>query len=229
VSQNSLQNLPIYDKTNRMTKLDFCTMIIHLTREHVPEVVQLHASCFSHNFSTKMGKVFLRNYFIGLCGSKLSCSLVYIQNGKIVGYITGGVNARQNMRNVIIHRWSHFILATIRNFFAHPLLLMRRGTTLIRHYFFSNKSSFYSYSTGGIECIAVDKNYSGKRIAEALMRHFITEMQNRNIEAIRLGVEVENHRAQAFYKKMGFQPTNPEETSFIYHIKNPALAIKPKP
>jgi ribosomal protein S18 acetylase RimI-like enzyme len=204
-------------------------MIAHLAREHVPQVAQLHGSCFSHNFSTTMGEAFLRNYFIGLCDSKLSCSFVYIQNGKVVGYITGGVNARQNMRNVIKHRWPHFILAAIRNLFAHPILLIRRGTTLIRHYFFSNKSNFYSYSTGGIEYIAVDKNYLGKGIAEALMRQFITEMQNRNIEAIRLGVEKENHRARTFYKKMGFQQINLEGTSFIYYIKSPALDLKSNP
>lgn len=55
--------------------------------------------------------------------------------------------------------------------------------------------------------IYVLKRYHGQGVADALMRHFLSEAEKASCSYTWLGVWEENTRAKAFYRKWGFAPS----------------------
>jgi ribosomal protein S18 acetylase RimI-like enzyme len=53
--------------------------------------------------------------------------------------------------------------------------------------------------------IYVLREWHGRGIAAALMRHCLEEAQHQGARTLWLGVWEQNHRAQAFYRKYGFE------------------------
>ncbi len=56
-----------------------------------------------------------------------------------------------------------------------------------------------------IERIYVRKNFQGKLVAQQLMEECLIKARTEQYEWLWLGVNIDNHRAIAFYKKYGFE------------------------
>jgi ribosomal protein S18 acetylase RimI-like enzyme len=57
--------------------------------------------------------------------------------------------------------------------------------------------------------IAVSEDYRGTGLADRLVEDFLGEMRRRGAKAVSLGVERENGRAIAFYRRIGFAEKRP--------------------
>jgi ribosomal protein S18 acetylase RimI-like enzyme len=62
----------------------------------------------------------------------------------------------------------------------------------------------YSKSVGFVNCIAVDKKYRGKGIAQALLQAFEDACVNAGISQLLLYVAKDNHKALRAYERYGF-------------------------
>jgi len=63
---------------------------------------------------------------------------------------------------------------------------------------------YHRVGTAQVNELVVDDNYRGKGIGHALMKAAEEEARRRNMDELEVGTESENLRAQAFYRKYGF-------------------------
>ncbi len=66
------------------------------------------------------------------------------------------------------------------------------------------KTFFHRVGTAQVNELVVDKNYRGQGIGHALMKAAEEEARRRNMDELEVGTENENHLAQKFYRKYGF-------------------------
>lgn len=65
-------------------------------------------------------------------------------------------------------------------------------------------SFFHRVGTAQVNELVVDDNYRGKGIGNALMKAAEEEARRRNMDELEVGTEQDNLKAQAFYRKYGF-------------------------
>jgi ribosomal protein S18 acetylase RimI-like enzyme len=75
---------------------------------------------------------------------------------------------------------------------------------------FENFSTFTVKPMVNIHDIFVLKEYRGKGIGRQLMNALISEAKNRGSSRVTLEVRKDNNNAQALYKSLGFDETDPE-------------------
>ncbi|NMB57765.1 MAG: GNAT family N-acetyltransferase [Chloroflexi bacterium] len=63
---------------------------------------------------------------------------------------------------------------------------------------------FHRVGTAQVNELVVDDNYRGKGIGHALMKAAEEEARRRNMDELEVGTESDNLKAQAFYRKYGF-------------------------
>jgi ribosomal protein S18 acetylase RimI-like enzyme len=63
---------------------------------------------------------------------------------------------------------------------------------------------FHRVGTAQVNELVVDDNYRGKGIGHALMKTAEDEARRRNMDELEVATESENLKAQAFYRKYGF-------------------------
>ena len=63
---------------------------------------------------------------------------------------------------------------------------------------------FHRVGTAQVNEIVVDESYRGKGIGHALMKAAEEEARRRNMDELEVGTERQNLKAQAFYRKYGF-------------------------
>jgi len=186
---------------------------------HLDQVVSIHSICFPDSQSTKYGKRFLEGYNTGVWKSENSVSFVSILDGKVVGFVAGGVNKRTLSRQIVSSS-KHIILASfIRNILRHPFITIKKYWSYARAYLLPNKSdTFYRDNTAVLDSIALLSEYRGKGIAEDLVSEFLEALRKKGVSACRLGVEAENTAARKFYEKLNFEQANEIGSIYIYYF-----------
>ncbi|MBN2105742.1 GNAT family N-acetyltransferase [bacterium] len=191
-------------------------MIQFIQKKHIPEVIRIHKTCFPESQSTKFGDAFLTGYYEGHCESEHAVAFVSLEQNKVTGFITGGVNTRTLSREIINQSKWQFIKSAVVNFFRQPVQSIKKYSGYLKAYVLPKKKTFYSDQTSGLASIAVLPEYRGQGIAEQLTRAFLEELKKRGNKACRLGVEEQNTRARRFYEKIGFEQVNEAGSSYIY-------------
>jgi ribosomal protein S18 acetylase RimI-like enzyme len=92
----------------------------------------------------------------------------------------------------------------------NKFLLVAEETKNIFGYLFGELSSYKNNKTGNIDFLFILRNYRKKGIALDLVQEFIKILKSKNVDKIRLKVNIKNQDAFNFYKKFGFKITNYE-------------------
>lgn len=66
------------------------------------------------------------------------------------------------------------------------------------------KTLFHRGGTALINELVVDEHLRGTGIGQALVARAVADARGRGMDEVEVGTEQENHRAQAFYRKCGF-------------------------
>jgi ribosomal protein S18 acetylase RimI-like enzyme len=197
-------------------------MIEKLKISHIDQIVAIHTICFPENQSTEFGANFLKAHYLGHINAPNAVCFVYEDKGKIVGFIVGGVNLRNLLRQVFLNSKIRFLISLFINIAKNPKITISKYYGYAKSYLLpkSNEKTFYSDNTAGLESVAVLPKYRGRGIAEQLTEVFLRELNKRKIGACRLGVKADNIPARKFYEKMGFKQNNKKGTSYIYIYDN---------
>ena len=194
-------------------------MIKAIDKSQLDQIVAIHQTCFPNSQATKYGERFLKGYYKGVCESENSVSFVSIVEGKVVGFVAGGVNKRTLSRQILSNSKSHIFLSFFENFVKHPIITVKKFWGYGRAYIFPNrKETFYHQNTSVLDSIALLPEFRGKGIAEELVNVFLKALKDKGNSACRLGVEAENIPARKFYEKMKFEQANDIGSIYIYYF-----------
>lgn len=193
-------------------------MIRPLEMADISAVVDIHLSCFPDSNATKFGRQFLLTYHAGYCGPSRAVAYVYAIEGRIVGFIVGGVNIRALTREMIGRSKMAFTLSVVRNLTTHPVRTAAKVWQIVKSFLLPKKDTFYSDDTAGLASFAVLPEFRGRGIAQELIRAFLTELCRRGIHACRVGVKADNMIARRVYEKMGFAQVNDEGTIYVLRL-----------
>ncbi len=180
-----------------------------MTLDDVSGVVRLHEIAFRSNFMTTFGAGFLRAFYVGLIAHSDGYGCVAVRgSGEIGGFCVGGSSAVQGIaREMFMRRPLPFLLPAAINVLRAP---WRLGRVLrVARANLAGGGADAPPSTALLMQIAVDDELRGTGAAESLVGHFLEEMRRRGVDCVSLGVENDNERAIAFYRKMGFREARP--------------------
>ena len=171
----------------------------------VDAVVELHLAAFPDNFLTGFGERFLNAFYSGLTGHSSGFGCVVTDDAdRPLGFCVGGVGEAQGIaRAMLLRRPLAFLWPAALNVIRSPRRLGRVLELAQRN--LTGGRAGVPDSTALLMQIAVTEPLRGAGAAERMLRHFLEEMRRRGVTSVRLGVEPENARAKAFYRRVGFR------------------------
>jgi ribosomal protein S18 acetylase RimI-like enzyme len=181
-----------------------------MTSSDVPAAVRLHEQSFADNFMTTFGSGFLTAFYEGLIAHPDGYGCVAVDpNGATVGFCVGGSAEVQGIaRKMLKRRPLAFIWPAFINVLRSPSRLPR-VLRVARGNLGSGAGDDAPPSTALLMQIAVTPEYRGSGAADRLVEDFLAEMRRRGATTVSLGVESDNLRAIAFYRRLGFRETKP--------------------
>jgi ribosomal protein S18 acetylase RimI-like enzyme len=196
---------------------DRSVTIRRMTSGDVSAVVRLHEESFADNFMTTFGSGFLNAFYDGLISHAEGYGCVAIDlPGTTVGFCVGGSTKVQGIaREMLRRRPLAFVWPAFLNVLRSPSHLPR-VIRVARGNLGSGAGDDAPPSTALLMQIAITPEYRGSGTADRLVEDFLAEMQRRGATAVSLGVEPDNARAIAFYRRLGFQETR--EGIFAYEL-----------
>jgi ribosomal protein S18 acetylase RimI-like enzyme len=159
---------------------------------------------------TTFGAGFLRAFYEGLIAHPdgYGCVASY-PAGATVGFCVGGSAQVQGIaRRMLLRRPFAFIGPAMLNVIRSPSRLPR-VLRVARGNLGSGTGDDAPPSTALLMQIAVTPADRGSGTADRLVENFLAEMLARGATAVSLGVEPDNARAIAFYRRLGFRETKP--------------------
>jgi ribosomal protein S18 acetylase RimI-like enzyme len=192
-----------------------------MSREHIEAVVSLHQTCFPDTRSSLLGPMFLRAMYDWFLTHRSGLSIVFVDNGKVVGFLTGVTGGYG--RRMFHDTWPVIACCLV----MRPGLWLRPNTfKLWRSYLLGvvprrralNKtpSTAAPVVTASVASIAVLPEARGKGIGRALLADFEGRARKLGARKLQLTVEAANVDAQQVYEKTGWQRLATGEFGYSY-------------
>ncbi len=163
-------------------------------------IAKLHKKEISKGFLSSLGERFLTLLYEAMCVSKNAFVIVYIQNKKIEGFISGCVNVKEFFKEF----FQYLIEKPYRFFYLFiKMLSIDRVRGIIEILLYPKKER--DLPQAELLTIAVSRKLQGKGISRLLFNEFLNEMRKRNIKTFKVIVGENLPRAVKFYEKMGFR------------------------
>lgn len=178
-------------------------MIRVCNTKEIQEIIALHQQVLGHTLNAQLGSEWLVYlYEQTLKASRNGFIYVFIEQGNILGFISGCINHAELNKQIMDNLRLSQKFKIICFFLRHPFKLLK---------FFQNiKFSSYlekkypaPYST--ILTLGVDPNQQKKGIGRELITAVLQHLQAENIKDVYVDTERNNFRAQNFYLKVGFK------------------------
>lgn len=177
-----------------------------MSEADVPAVVRLHQAAFSDNFMTTFGGRFLRAFYTGLISHPDGYGCVAVDGAdRTLGFCAGGTGSVQHIaRDMLRRRPLAFALPALLNVLRSPRRIGRMFQ-IARSYLGGSSDDTTAPSAALLMQIAVAEERRGSGAAQQLVEQFLEEMRSRGATSVSLGVEPDNARAIAFYRRVGFK------------------------
>jgi hypothetical protein len=169
----------------------------------VPDVAWLHAAAMGHSLWAQLGDAFLRVVYEGLVSHPDFLGWVYVEDGRVRGFIAGTLDGPRMMRDTARARFLPLALATVRGLVARPaaarplletILYFRRsaapGTEEIRA-----ESLFCSF----------EPDLRGRRVSGHINKVLFEAVAAAGHRALKITSEVDNEGAVRQLSSWGFE------------------------
>lgn len=183
------------------------------------EVAGIHSESFPGFFLTFLGKKFLSLYYRDVSKSKYGLSLVFEENGKIVGFITGMRSPKYFYADFIKDHWPELIIISFKAIIKKPSAIYK----LFKGFLYPKNSSAGG-NTMNLSSVAVLPEMQGKGTGTRLVEGFLRFSREINVDRVILGVKKTELKTIKFYEKMQFledkNARNPISNDSIILYKN---------
>ena len=162
-------------------------------------VARLHAGQITEGFLSFLGPRFLRLLYRRIARSPESFLLVaQSPGGGVIGYVAGSSDVGRLYRRFVVRDGPAAAVAAAGR-------LARSGRRVAET--FHHGSSGVGQGRGTeLLAIAVDPDWTGKRVGRSLVAAFLAEVTRRGGDAAYVVVAADNARAIALYRRAGFTP-----------------------
>lgn len=177
-------------------------MIKRLQKEHIENVVQIHLRAFPRFFLSFLGKDFLSLLYRGIHDSPLGAGIVYIENGKVIGFVCGVKNTSQFFKQLLKRRWYLFCVASLKSLVRRPSIAPRLARALRHHEQPQNPSGT---NNATLLSIAVLPEHQREGVGEKLTKAFLKAMKQKGVNRVNLTTDRDdNEKVNRFYENLGF-------------------------
>src|SRR5579863_3395618 len=160
-----------------------------MTLSDVDAVVHIHATALPDYFLTSLGPRFLALYYREVVRSPLGISLVFVRDGRVVGFVTGELRPGTFYRQLFLRRWFAFGFYALGAAMRRPRILLRIGREL-----------------GHRVEAPRGEEVAGRGYGLALVAAAIGHIRRRGGTVILLEVKQENQALLDAYERIGFKP-----------------------
>lgn len=175
-------------------------MIARMTAAHIDEVTDVHLRSFEGFFLSFLGPRFLRLYYEGIVDYSGATGYVYVQDGRVIGFVCGAVSPSCFYRYLLRTRWWRFILAVLTATLRRPSIIPR----LFRALLYPSQTARQE-GTATLTSIAVESEAQGKGIGAELVAAFLADIRAQGIKRVDLTTDrYDNDQVNAFYQKQGY-------------------------
>ena len=179
-------------------------MVEKMSNSKIREVVELHMECFKDSFLTSLDRGVLTRMYENYVISELGRAYVYVENGKVIGFVAGAINPSVYNNQMLRKRGFHVLWPLLKRAINEPKILVSMARRNFGGFFRPDKSED-AYRKAALDVICVQQKYRGKGIARQLARIFLDELRESGVSNVALGVSPENISARRFYEKIGLK------------------------
>jgi ribosomal protein S18 acetylase RimI-like enzyme len=167
----------------------------------VAAVVQIHTTALPDYFLTSLGRKFLALYYREVVRSKLGISLVFVRDGRAVGFVTGEFRPGTFYRQIFLRRWFAFGFYALASVVRRLRILLR----IVRE--LGNRvEAPRDKDVARLASLAVLPEFEGRGYGLALVAAAIEHIQRHGATLVLLEVKQENQALIDAYQRMGFKP-----------------------
>jgi ribosomal protein S18 acetylase RimI-like enzyme len=184
-------------------------MVIEMELDHIPQVVAVHMASFMGFFLTFLGERFLKIYYSSIIKDHDGVALVYLDAGKVVGFVVGLINPSEVYSRLLKTNWYRFGIASLPAVLKKPQSLFRilRGSAKPNQ---TPKGREYAE----LASIAVLPGKQNRGIGKALQERFVYELSMRKVKFLYLLTDAQNNdQVNKLYLNYGFVLRNTFETA----------------
>jgi len=186
-----------------VSTMEHNTVIIRKMRgTEARRVAEIHTVAFPGYTLSKLGKLFLRVYYHGICDDADGIALVGERNGTILGFATGMMNPSGFYARLLKRRWFRFMVAAVPGAIRHPGFIPRLFGAL-----WLPQSSPVGGTIATLSSIAVSPEVAGCGIGRRLMEEFVAEVKRRGGTELTWGAKKRDEIANRFYQRIGYSET----------------------
>jgi ribosomal protein S18 acetylase RimI-like enzyme len=171
-----------------------------MTLSDIDAVVEIHVTALPEYFLTSLGRKFLALYYREVVASKLGISLVFVRDGRVLGFVTGEFSPGRFYRELFLRRWLAFGFRTLAAVVRRPVILVRIAREL-----WHRVEAPRSEDVARLASLAVLPEVEGRGYGLALVAAAIEHVRRHGGTVIRLEVKQENQSLLDAYRRMGFQ------------------------
>ena len=175
-------------------------MIARLDKHHIDSVVAVHLAGFEGFFLSFLGPRFLQLYYEGIADYPDGAGYVYLEGGRVVGFVCGIVGPSRFYRYLIRTRWWRFAMVALGAALRRPFIIPR----LFRALLYPGQTPRRE-DTATLTSITVEPGMQGHGIGARLVTTFLEDMRARGVKRVDLTTDrYGNDKVNAFYERQGF-------------------------
>ena len=182
------------------------------------QVASLHKENINKGFLSSLGNEFLGCLYEAISLSEKSILIVYIENNKVKGFISGTYDIKE-IKNILKRKCFLIFFKILSKIILNPSRLKKFIET---YKYSSNDEDTYTFDFNAeLLSIAIKKEYRGRGIASLLYNELVKFFREKNIKEFKIIVGAQLKEAQKFYEKMGAKKVaefelHKGEKSYIY-------------
>ena len=166
----------------------------------VDAVVEIHATALRDYFLTSLGRKFLALYYREVVRSKLGISLVFVRDGRVLGFVTGEFSPGRFYHELFLRRWFAFGFHALAAVARRPAVLLRIARAL-----WQRVEAPRNADVARLASLAVLPEVEGRGYGLALVAASIEQVRRHGGTLILLEVKRENQNLIDAYQRMGFK------------------------
>jgi len=160
----------------------------------------VHLAGFEGFFLSFLGPRFLQLYYEGIVDYPDGAGYVYLEGGRVVGFVCGVVGPSRFYRYLIRTRWWRFAMAALGATLRRPSIIPR----LFRALSYPGQTSRQE-DDATLTSIVVEPAVQDKEIGTKLVTIFLEDMRARGAKRVNLTTDrYGNDKVNAFYERQGF-------------------------
>jgi len=177
-------------------------MIEKMTNDTVKGAVDFHIQCFRDSFLANLDRGILTCMYENYVSTDLGRAFVYLKDGEVIGIIAGTINPSVYYNQLLKKRGLRLIWMTLKRVIREPKILVPIARRNFSGFFRPDESAYHKAS---LDVIGVKEEYRGSGIAQQLTETFFSDLKERGVTELTLGVLASNTRSIRFYEKVGLK------------------------